>query len=78
VAFFQAVRAGLAKRASSEQRTEEELDHAVRQIISRAVAPEGVMDLFAASGLEKPDTSSWPKCAACPGATSRWSCSGSC
>ncbi len=35
----------------------EELDHAVRQIISRAVAPEGVVDIFAAAGLEKPDIS---------------------
>jgi type I restriction enzyme R subunit len=29
----------------------------VRQIISRAVAPEGVMDIFAAAGLQKPDIS---------------------
>ena len=36
---------------------EEELDLAVRQIISRAVASEGVMDIFAAAGLDKPDIS---------------------
>ena len=57
VAFFQAVRAGLAKRAEGDARSEEELDHAVRQIVSRAVAPEGVVDIFAAAGLEKPDIS---------------------
>ena len=57
VAFFQAVRSALAKRAGAETRTEESLDHAVRQIVSRAVAPEGVMDVFAAAGLEKPDLS---------------------
>ncbi len=57
VAFFQAVRAVLAKRAETEARPEEELDHAVRQIISRAVASEGVIDIFAAAGLEKPDIS---------------------
>ena len=57
VAFFQAVRAALAKRATGETRTDEELDHAVRQIIDRAVAPEGVMDIFAAAGLVKPDIS---------------------
>lgn len=57
VAFFQAVRASLAKRAPGEARTEEELDHAVRQIVSRAVAPEGVVDIFAAAGLKKPDIS---------------------
>ena len=41
----------------SRRRTGEELDHAVRQIISRAVAPEGVIDIFAAAGLPKPDIS---------------------
>jgi type I restriction enzyme R subunit len=57
VAFFQAVQAVLAKRAPGDARPEEELDHAVRQIISRAVSPEGVIDIFAAAGLQKPDIS---------------------
>ncbi|HWQ70585.1 MAG TPA: type I restriction endonuclease subunit R [Patescibacteria group bacterium] len=57
VAFFQAVQAVLAKRAPGDARPEEEIDHAVRQIISRAVAPEGVIDIFAAAGLAKPDIS---------------------
>ena len=57
VAFFQAVRAVLAKRAGGEARPEEELDYAIRQIVSRAVASEGVVDIFAAAGLEKPDVS---------------------
>ncbi len=57
VAFFQAVQAVLAKRAPGDARPEEEIDHAVRQIISRAVASEGVVDIFAAAGLEKPDIS---------------------
>ncbi len=55
--FFQAVRAALSKRAAGEARSEEELDLAVRQIISRAVASEGVLDIFAAAGLDKPDIS---------------------
>ena len=57
VGFFQAVRVRLLKRAAADARPEEELDLAVRQIISRAVASEGVMDVFAAAGLEKPDIS---------------------
>ncbi len=57
VAFFQTVRSVLAKRAPADARPEEELNHAVRQIISRAVASEGVTDIFAAAGLEKPDIS---------------------
>ena len=57
VGFFQAVRAALSKRAAGEARPEEELDFAVRQIISQAVASEGVMDIFAAAGLDRPDIS---------------------
>ena len=57
VAFFQAVQSVLVKRAAVVARPDEELDQAVRQIISRAVAPEGVIDIFAAAGLEKPDIS---------------------
>ncbi len=57
VGFFQAVRSGLAKRAEEDARSEEEMDHAVRQIVSRAVAPEGMVDIFAAAGIEKPDVS---------------------
>lgn len=57
VAFFQAVRAVLAKRAPGEAKTQEELDLAIRQIVSRAVAYEGMMDIFAAAGLKKPDIS---------------------
>ena len=57
VGFFQMVRSALSKRAEGETRPEEDLDLAIRQIISRAVAPEGVMDIFAAAGLDKPDIS---------------------
>lgn len=57
VSFFQAVKAVLAKQAPGDARPEEELDLAVRQIVSRAVASEGVVDIFAAAGLKKPDIS---------------------
>ncbi len=57
VGFFQAVRVALSKRAAGEARPEEDLDLAVRQIISRAVASENVLDIFAAAGLDKPDIS---------------------
>jgi type I restriction enzyme R subunit len=51
------VQAALTKRAPGEMRPEDELDHAVRQIIARAVAPAGVIDIFTAAGLQKPDIS---------------------
>ncbi len=57
VAFFQAVQSALAKRAAGTGKPEEDLNHAVRQLVSRAVASEGVIDIFAAAGLEKPDIS---------------------
>ena len=57
VGFFQAVRAALSKRAAGDARPEEDLNLAVRQIISRAVASEGMQDIFAAAGLDKPDIS---------------------
>jgi len=57
VGFFQAVRAVLAKSTTQQQRPEEYLDHAIRQIVSRAVVSEGVVDIFAAAGLKKPDIS---------------------
>ena len=57
LAFFQAVQSVLAKRAPAGERPEEELDHAVRRIIAGAVAPQGVIDIFAAAGLDKPDIS---------------------
>jgi type I restriction enzyme R subunit len=57
VGFFQAVRAVLAKGATVDRRPDEELDHAIRQIISEAIVSDEVIDLFAAAGLKKPDIS---------------------
>ena len=57
VGFFQAVRAVLAKSTPGERKTDEDLDHAIRQIVSRAVASDEVVDIFAAAGLKKPDIS---------------------
>ena len=57
VNFFQTVRAAILKKAPSEQRTEEDLDSAIRQIVSRAVASEGVVNIFAEAGLRNPNIS---------------------
>ena len=57
VGFFQAVRAVLAKSTPGERKSDEELDLAIRQIISRAVVSDEVVDIFAAAGLKKPDIS---------------------
>ena len=58
VGFFQEVRAGLAKATiEGEGKSPEEMDTAIRQLISRAVASDEVIDIFAAAGLKKPDIS---------------------
>ena len=57
IAFFQAVKAQLAK-TSGRQRPPEELDGAIRQLVSTAImADEGIIDVFTAAGLKKPDIS---------------------
>ena len=57
VGFFQAVRTVLTKSVIQQHRPEQELDNAIRQIVSRAVSSGEVVDIFAAAGLKKPDIS---------------------
>lgn len=58
VGFFQEVRSGLAKATvEGPGKSPEEIDTAIRQLISRAVASDKVVDIFAAVGLKKPDIS---------------------
>ncbi len=58
VGFFQAVRTALASREpDTGRRSEADLDHAIRQIVSQAVATDQIVDIFAAAGLKKPDLS---------------------
>jgi len=55
VGFFQAVRAALVKSTGGQGRSPEDIDHAIRQLVSRAVASEEVIDIFSAAGLQKPN-----------------------
>jgi type I restriction enzyme R subunit len=57
VAFFQTIRAALVKTTTTTQKGTDELDHAIRQIVSQAVATDEVIDIFSAAGLKKPDVS---------------------
>ena len=57
VRFFQMVRTALLKKAAADQTSTGDLDSAIRQIVSKAVASEGVVDIFAEAGLKKPDIS---------------------
>jgi type I restriction enzyme R subunit len=56
VAFFQAVKVLLTKREiSTQRRTDEERELAIRQIIGSALVSEEVVDIFDAVGLDKPN-----------------------
>jgi phage repressor protein C with HTH and peptisase S24 domain len=57
VGFFQAVRARIAKYETGTGKTDEQLDSAIKQIISKAVVSDKVIDIFEAAGLKKPDIS---------------------
>jgi len=58
VAFFQEVRAQIVKYGvTDEQYGPESYDQAIRQIVERAIVPEGVIDIFEAAGIQKPDIS---------------------
>lgn len=58
VSFFQAIQAALNKQSSNNRKTPEQIDAAIRQLVSKAITTEGqVIDVFTAAGLPKPDIS---------------------
>ena len=58
ISFFQALQAALSKQITGNRKTPEQLDAAVRQLVSKAIIAEGqVIDVFTAAGLPRPDIS---------------------
>lgn len=59
VAFFQAVKARLAKfdAPSGGGRTDLEIETAIKQIIDEALSSDKVIDIFEAAGIDKPEIS---------------------
>jgi len=57
VGFFQAVKASLVKTTVTKGKSEEQLDSAIKQIVSKAIATDEVVDIFKAAGLKKPEVS---------------------
>jgi len=57
VGFYQAVRSAIIKVTVEGARFTVDIEHAIQQIVSRAVASDKVIDIFAAAGLKKPDIS---------------------
>jgi type I restriction enzyme R subunit len=58
VAFFQAVKARLTKFEPTDgERSDDDIETAIRQIVDKAVVAEGMVDIFDAAGIKKPDIS---------------------
>ncbi|HYG65930.1 MAG TPA: HsdR family type I site-specific deoxyribonuclease [Thermoanaerobaculia bacterium] len=59
VAFFQSVRAAIVKRSPAEggRRSREDVEASIRQIVSRSIVSDEVVDIFSAACLEKPELS---------------------
>lgn len=58
VVFLQTVRAALSKQdITTTAQARHDVNAAIQQLVEQAVAPEGVIDVFAAAGLKKPDIS---------------------
>ena len=57
LAFFQAVKARLAKFEPGAGIRREEMDSAIRQLVDEAVVSDQVVDIFDAAGIKKPDIS---------------------
>ena len=57
VAFFQTVKAALIKSQADQQIKRDEIEYVIRQIISKAVVTEDVIDVYSAAGIKEPDIS---------------------
>jgi len=57
VSFFQTLKGALAKKTLRQAKSDVDMDQAIQQLVSKAIAPEGVIDIFTAAGLKTPDIS---------------------
>lgn len=58
IAFFQAIKAALTKRDRADKKiSDEQIQNALRQVISKALVSDKIVDIFEAAGLESPDIS---------------------
>ncbi len=56
LSFFQALQSALSKHSLPSHKTPEQLEAAIRQLVSKAITTDGqVIDIFTAAGLPRPD-----------------------
>jgi type I restriction enzyme R subunit len=58
ISYFQAIQTALSKNSGGAKKTPEQVDAAIRQLLSKAITTDGqVIDVFTAAGLQRPDIS---------------------
>mgnify|MGYP001589670563 CR=1 FL=1 len=57
VGFFQAIKSAITKTTETGQDVQEKFDSAIKQILSKAVISDRIIDIFEAAGIQKPELS---------------------
>ncbi len=57
VGLFQAVKSAISKTTGTQKENEEKFDTAIKQILSKAVISDRIIDIFEAAGIQKPELS---------------------
>lgn len=57
VGLFQAIRSAIAKTTETKEGGEDQFDTAIKQILSKAVISDRIIDIFEAAGIKKPELS---------------------
>lgn len=57
VGFFQAIKSAIVKTTQIDRKSQKEIDTAIKQLLSKAIISDKVIDIFEAAGIKKPDIS---------------------
>jgi len=57
VGLFQAIKSAITKTTETKRESEEKFDAAIKQILSKAVISDRIIDIFEAAGIQKPELS---------------------
>ncbi|MCM2348639.1 MAG: type I restriction endonuclease subunit R [Bacteriovoracaceae bacterium] len=58
IAFFQTIKAALTKKSNADRKiSDDQVQNALRQVVSKALASDKIVDIFEAAGLQSPDIS---------------------
>jgi type I restriction enzyme R subunit len=57
VGLFQAIKSAITKTTETKKESEEKFDTAIKQILSKAVISDRIIDIFEAAGIQKPELS---------------------